>query len=226
MHDKLGEPDKIGREFDEDACDFCDRYKKRGLSQSSKLLLNFILQEGIQGGSVVDLGCGAGGFSMQLLKEGAGTATGFDLSPNMIDSAMQLAKAEGFQGRTKFVVGNGATAELPSCDVVIMDKVLCCYPEWQPLLTNAISSSQRMVGFIVPRDIGIAKVPFRLGVRLVNFFAKRRGNIQFYLHPLNMVDRTLRESGFTQLEKRTKRFWLIFLYSRRSGETSEVNKSA
>lgn len=226
MQDKSAEPDKIGREFDEDACDFCDRYRKKGLSQSSNLLLNFIMREGIQGGSVVDLGCGAGGFSIQLLKEGAGSATGFDLSSNMIDSAIQLAKAEGLQGRTKFVVGNGATAELPTCDVVIMDKVLCCYPEWQPLISNAIGSSQRMVGFIVPRDVGIAKLPFRLGVRLVNFFSKRRGNIQFYLHPLNMVDRTLRESGFTQLEKRTKRFWLIFLYSRESNKPGEVNKSA
>lgn len=222
----MAAPGKIGREFDEDACDFCDRYKKRGLSQSSKLLLNFIVRERIQGGSVVDLGCGAGGFSIQLLKEGAGSATGFDLSTNMIDSAVQLAKSEGFQGRTKFVVGNGATAELPSCDVVIMDKVLCCYPEWQPLLGNAIASSQRMVGFIVPRDIGIAKLPFRLGVRVVNFFAKRRGNIKFYLHPLNMVDRTLRESGFMQLEKRTKRFWLIFPYTRKSNKPNEVNKSA
>lgn len=134
----------------------------------------------------------------------------------MINSAVQLAKDEGFQGKTKFIVGNGATAELPASDVVIMDKVLCCYPDWQPLLGNAIGSSQRMIGFIVPRDVGIAKLPFRLGVRVVNFFAKRRGNIQFYLHPLSKVDRKLRESGFTQLEKRTKRFWLIFLYSRTS----------
>lgn len=208
--------DKIGREFDEDACDFCDRYKKRGLSPSSKLLLNFIVREGMQGGSVVDLGCGAGGFSLQLLKEGAKEAMGVDLSQNMIDSANELARAEGFEAKTKFVVGNAATTELPASDIVIMDKVLCCYPEWQPLLNNAMSASERMIGFIVPRDVGIAKLPFRIGVRVVNFFSKRGGNIQFFLHPLNMVDRALRESGFTQLEKRTKRFWLIFLYSRKS----------
>jgi len=75
------ETDRIGEEFDADACDFCDRYKRRGLSKSSRLLLDFILNEGAQDKTVVDLGCGAGGFSVELLKKGAASAIGVDLSP-------------------------------------------------------------------------------------------------------------------------------------------------
>ena len=213
------ELDKISREFDEDACDFCDRYKKRGLSPSSKLLLNFITQEGIQGKSVVDLGCGAGGFSLQLLKEGASSAAGFDLSQNMINMATELARAEGFETKTKFQTGNAASAELPPSDIVIMDKVLCCYSNWQLLLKNAISASRELLGFIVPRDVGIAKLCFRPGVRIINFFAKRRGKILFYLHPLDRVDCTLCDAGFTQLKRQTSRLWLVFLYTRRPRTT-------
>jgi SAM-dependent methyltransferase len=210
----LPETDKIGKEFDEDACDFCDRYKRSGLSRSSKLLLDFIMQEGVPGRSVADLGCGTGGFSIELLKEGAETAIGFDLSSRMVDSAVDLAAASGFADRAKFQVGNAATAELPVSDIVIMDKVLCCYSDWAPLLKNAIGASRAMVGFIVPRDDGIAKFPFRLGVRIVNYFQRRGGKIMFYLHPLKHVDRTLRDSGFTYRRKQASRFWLVFLYSR------------
>lgn len=211
-----GEADQIGHEFDEDACDFCDRYEKKGLSRSSNLLLSFILEEGIIGRTVADLGCGAGGFSVELLKKGASNSVGIDLSPRMIESATKLAHANGFDARAKFDLGNAANIGLPSTDVVIMDKVLCCYSQWEPLLKNAMASSKDLVGFIVPRDEGIAKWPFRFGVRVVNFFQRRGEKIMFYLHPLNRVDQALRESGFILRRKRASRFWLVFLYSRRN----------
>src|SRR5438132_5260649 len=59
------ETDKIGQEFDGDACEFCERYKNRGLSRSSKLLLRFILDNNVMDRSILDLGCGAGGLSFE-----------------------------------------------------------------------------------------------------------------------------------------------------------------
>src|SRR5881398_1589423 len=107
------ETDRIVQEFDGDACKFCERYKNKGLSRSSKLLLRFILDNAVRDRSVLDLGCGAGGLSLELLKEGAGKAVGFDLSPKMISVANELAQANGFESRAKFQLGNGATSELP-----------------------------------------------------------------------------------------------------------------
>ena len=218
------ESDQIGREFDEDACDFCDRYQKRGLSRSSTLLLSFILQGGILGRSVADLGCGAGGFSIELLKKGATSSIGIDLSKKMIESATQLAHATGFDTRAKFELGNAATVDLPITDLVIMDKILCCYSEWEPLLKNAIGSSKDMIGFIVPRDEGVAKWPFRLGVRVVNFFQRRSKAILFYLHPLDRIDETLLASGFILRKRRASRFWLVFLYSRKKDLLDQVDR--
>jgi magnesium-protoporphyrin O-methyltransferase len=208
------ETNKISQEFDEDACDFCERYKNKGLSRSSKLLLKFILDGNSQDKAVLDLGCGAGGLSIELLKRGAQNAVGFDLSPRMVEAATQLALASGFESRAKFQEANAATTELPRSDIVVMDKVLCCYSEWKPLLKNAIEAGRDMVGFIVPRDEGITKLPFRLALRIANYFQRRRGGVLFYLHPLGTVDKTLRESGFNLRRKQGSRFWLVFLYSR------------
>ncbi|OLD55544.1 hypothetical protein AUI46_04155 [archaeon 13_1_40CM_2_52_13] len=208
------EIDKIAREFDGDACEFCERYKNKGLSRSSKLLLRFILDNRVRDRSILDLGCGAGGLSFELLKEGAGNAVGFDLSPNMLSAATELAQANGFESRAKFELGNAATSELPGSDIVVMDKVLCCYSEWKPLLKNAMEASRMMIGFTVPRDAGLTKLPFRLALKVVNYFQKRRGGVLFYLHPLGTIDKTMRESGFTRRKKQGSRFWLVFLYSR------------
>ena len=208
------EINKIAREFDGDACEFCERYKNKGLSRSSKLLLRFILDNRVRDRSILDLGCGAGGLSFELLKEGAGNAVGFDLSPNMLSAATELAQANGLESRAKFELGNAATSELPGSDIVVMDKVLCCYSEWKPLLKNAMEASRMMIGFTVPRDAGLTKLPFRLALKVVNYFQKRRGGVLFYLHPLGTIDKTMRESGFTRRKKQGSRFWLVFLYSR------------
>src|SRR5207245_11758406 len=92
------EIDKIAQEFDGDACEFCERYKNKGLSRSSKLLLRFILDNAVRDRSVLDLGCGAGGLSLELLREGAGRAGGLDVSPELIGAATGLAQAGGFAG--------------------------------------------------------------------------------------------------------------------------------
>jgi SAM-dependent methyltransferase len=214
MESGSAETNKIAREFDGDACQFCERYERKGLSRSTKLLVRFIVEKEVRGRSVLDLGCGAGGLSLELLKEGAGKAVGFDLSPKMIGAATKLAQANGFENRAKFRIGNAATAELPGSDIVVMDKVLCCYSEWRPLLKNAMEASRAMVGFSVPRDEGITKLPLRLALKVMNYFQGRKGGVLFYLHPLGIIDRTLRDSGFIRRHKQSSRFWLVFLYSR------------
>jgi SAM-dependent methyltransferase len=210
------ETSKISQEFDEDARDFCERYKNKGLSRSSKLLLKFISEDSVKDKAVLDLGCGTGGLSIELLKHGAQTSVGFDLSPRMVEAATELARATGFDSRAEFREGNAAVADLPRSDIVVMDKVLCCYSEWRPMLKNAIGASNAMIGFTVPRDEGVTKIPFRLALEIANFFQRRREGVLFYLHPLATIDKTLRESGFKRHRKQGSRFWLVFLYSRSS----------
>ena len=213
----MEETSKIANYFDESACEFCDRYKNSGLSRSSKLLLDFVKEEEIHGKSILDLGCGAGSFSVEALKHGAGSAVGFDLSPKMVKAATDLAATDGFQDRAKFQQGNVAMTELPTADIVVMDKVICCYSDAELLLKNAARASGSTLGFVVPRDDGIFRWPFRAGVWVANLFQKGRDNVRFYLHPLNVVDKILRDCGFVRKKKQGSRLWLVFLYKRIDG---------
>src|SRR2546427_12582766 len=117
------EIDKIVQEFDGDACEFCERYKNKGLSRSSKLLLRFILDNAVRDRSVLDLGCGAGGLSLELLKEGAGKTVGVGLSSKMIGGATELPPAAGFERRAKFQRGNGGTKRVPEADIWVQGQV-------------------------------------------------------------------------------------------------------
>ncbi len=205
----------IADEFDSLACDFCDRYKESGLSPSSKILLEYLNGEGLAGKTILDLGCGTGSFSIEALKGGAAQCVGVDLSPEMIRSANELAAKSGLSEKAKFSVGDAAALQHPVSDAVVLDKVICCYPDVDALLKSASESSSKMIGFVVPRDEGIVKGPLRLGVGIFNLVEKlRKRKAPMYLHSLRKINGLLEAAGFVRKRKTGSRFWLILVYTR------------
>jgi SAM-dependent methyltransferase len=209
----------IAETFDDLAHDRCCKYNSNGLTSSSKVLLDFISQKGLTGKTVLELGCGTGFFALETLRSGASSCVGVDLSSAAIQEANAFAKESGLQDRARFEVANAASSPQPASDVVVMDKVLCCYPEADALLKTASDSSRELLGFVVPRDEGLMKPAMKLGTGLINLVEKlRRSGFRLYLHPLRSIDRLLSESGFHQSDKAKSRFWLVFVY-KRSGPT-------
>src|SRR5260370_40245909 len=99
MDSTCDETGKISREFDGDACDFCERYRNNGLSRSSKLLLKFILDGNAQDKAVFGVGCGAGGVTNGLLKHEVQKAGGFYPHPKMKVADTQVVPCNGFGRR-------------------------------------------------------------------------------------------------------------------------------
>lgn len=214
----------IADEFNDSACDLCCRYKREGLSKSSRILMNWLVEEGLSGKTLLDLGCGAGTFSVEALKNGASTSAGFDLAPEMIMAADSLAAEMGFGNRAKFNLGNAASSDLPASEMVVMDKVICCYPEVDSLLKNAASASREIIGFVVPRDDGLWKWPLRLAAKCGNLVQRlrRRKLNWFYIHSLKPIDGMLSQEGFMKERKSASRMWLIFLYRKAITESLDL----
>lgn len=208
--------DQLVDDFDDVACDYCEDYRSGGLSQSSRVLLGFLDEEGLTGKTLVELGCGPGGFSVECLKKGASSSVGIDLSPKMIETANELATSLNLQDRAKFLVGNAATVEVPSSQIVVMDKMLCCFPDAESILKNVVGAASDTIGFVVPRDQGLFMVPLRVGVFFKDLYDKlRRRNVGWlYLHSLNDIDQKLRNAGFNNRKRAVSGFWLIFAYSK------------
>ncbi len=206
----------IAEEFDGSACEYYCRYKKEGLSRSSKILMTWLVEEDLSGKTLLDMGCGTGSFAIEAVRNGASSSFGLDLSPGMIRTANTLAGEVGVQDRAKFEVGNAALANLPASDIIVMDKAVCCYPEVDPLLRNAASARPQAIGFVVPRDEGVWKWPLRLAARIENLVRRWRKQPPsgFYVHSLRTIDKALIDSGFIVAKKRASRIWLVFLYRR------------
>jgi len=205
----------IAETFDDLAHDRCCKYKSNGLTASSQVLLDFISNKGLVGKTVLEIGCGTGFFALETLRHGASSCLGVDLSSASIHEANEFAKESGLQDRARFDVADAATTRQPASDVVVMDKVLCCYPDAEALLKTASNSSRELLGFVVPRDEGLMKPAMRIGTALINLVEKlRKTGFRLYLHPLRSIDELLAGSGFQRENKAKSRFWLVFLYKR------------
>ena len=206
---------EIAETFNELAHDRCCKYKSKGLTASTEVLLGLLTESGLVGKTVLDIGCGTGFFALETLRQGASSCTGVDLSPSAIHEANEFAKESGLQDRARFEVANAAsTRHLPS-DIVVMDKVLCCYPDADSLLKTASASSTGLLGLVVPRDEGLMKPAMKIGIGLINLVERlRKTGFRLYLHPLSSLDRLLVDNGFQRSSKAKSRFWLVFLYTR------------
>lgn len=205
----------ISEHFDSRARDHCEEYQRNGLSPSSTILMRRLIDDGLSGRTILDLGCGSGQFSVEALKKGALSIVGMDLSPVMIATANRLAGESGFGLKAKFLVGDAAKQDHKNSDVVILDKVVCCYPSMEGLLSKASSACQERLGLIVPRDVGFARVPVRIGVYVDNLIDRIRKNpARMYLHSLDRVDFLLRGFGLRRKIGTVAGFWLVLIYER------------
>jgi len=185
------------------------------LSQSSIILMRRLIDSGLSGRTVLDLGCGSGQFSVEALKKGALSSVGMDLSPVMIATANRLAGESGLELKAKFLVGDAAKQDHQNSDIVILDKVVCCYPSIEELLSKASNACLDRLGLIVPRDVGFARVPVRVGVYVDNLIDRIRKNpARMYLHSLDCVDYLLREAGLRRKTGTVAGFWLVLIYER------------
>jgi len=78
------------------------------------------------GKDVLDYGCGAGRFAMELLSKGANHVTGIDISAARVEEAKNLAASKGFAERTTFLVADAHDTGIPaaSFDLIIGSDIL------------------------------------------------------------------------------------------------------
>ena len=70
------------------------------------LLARAVQAVGIDGASILEIGCGVGGLHQWLLQHGAARAAGVDLSAEMLAEARALAAARGLSERTEYHQGD------------------------------------------------------------------------------------------------------------------------
>ncbi len=189
------------------------RYHKKGPDITTRFLLDAIRDTGMTQVSLLDIGAGIGVIHHELVDGTVASVTHVEASPSYIAEARHEAERRRYLERVRFIEGDAAVLEdaLPAADLTILDRVICCYSDWDRLVTHSAGKTRRYYGFSVPR----CRWYVRLVVALQNLRRRMRGSaFRTYVHSLDAIDRKLAELGFRQENSRNSFVWHTALYTR------------
>ncbi|KHL01462.1 class I SAM-dependent methyltransferase [Sinomonas humi] len=185
------------------------RYGRKGLGKPEQNIVDFLTNAGIEGASVLEIGGGVGEIQLELLKHGAARTVNLELSAGYEDDARRLAHAVGLEERVERRLGvNIAEApdDVEPADVVVLHRVVCCYPDYARLLGAAADHARRALVFSYP-----TANPFsRLFIRGMNAMLDASGrSFRGYVHrPAAMVD-VVRSRGLIPQYRRDRPVWHV-----------------
>jgi 2-polyprenyl-3-methyl-5-hydroxy-6-metoxy-1,4-benzoquinol methylase len=173
------------------------RYRKRGLDKTARRMVGFLERESVVGATVLEIGGGVGEIHLELLRRGAERAVSLELSAAYDAEAARLAAAAGVQDRVERRLHDIAVAPdaIEAADVVVLHRVVCCYPDYERLLGAAAAHARRLLVFSHPRRTRLSRLVVggqNLGLRLT------RREFRIFLHPTAAMVGVLREHGLEE----------------------------
>jgi 2-polyprenyl-3-methyl-5-hydroxy-6-metoxy-1,4-benzoquinol methylase len=178
-------------------------------------MLEALERGAVRDASLLDIGGGIGVLSLELLAAGVSAATHVEAAPAYSDVAAQEAGSRGVSDRLRLMQGDAVDvdARLPDAELVALDRVVCCYPDWAALLNVAAKHCRRHLALSYPRD--------RWYVRLIVHFDNVRRRLarnafRTFVHPTSEMERFLTNAGFTRVDGRDGFVWAVAIYARSS----------
>jgi len=188
-------------------------YRKRGPAEQTKLILEAIRSLGLENADLLDIGGGIGAIHHELLEDMARRATHVDASSAYLKEAKEETARRGHGERVNFIHADftQVASDLPKADIVTLDRVVCCYPDFRGLLKAAAQHSRSAVALTYPRETWY----MRFGLKVVNIFQNlRRDPFRVFLHPISEMDSLLKREGFERVSLRRLFVWEMALYQR------------
>ncbi|HZQ89754.1 MAG TPA: hypothetical protein VFA42_07080 [Gaiellaceae bacterium] len=181
------------------------RFRRRGLRGSSRALVE--LAGDVRGASVLEVGGGIGGIEIELLEAGAERATNVELATTYEGAARSLIADLGLDGRVERRVGDFVeeAGSIEPHDVVVMHRVVCCYPDVDALVGAAADRTRRRLLLTYPQESLVARTVFAL----LNVLQRLRGStFRGYVHPIDRIVATAQAHGLAlDVQRRHGTMW-------------------
>jgi SAM-dependent methyltransferase len=192
-----------------------ERYRRKGAGPTARLLIKGLLQAGIVDGSLLDVGAGVGALTFELLDRGIRRAMIVEASTGYAAAASDEAARRGRATDVELKRGDFVelARTLPAASVVTLDRVICCYPLYEQLLSEAVRHAERGLAFSYPRD----RWYVRAGMKLENALRRRRNRFRTFVHPEARMRELITGAGFALVSQRRTLVWSADVFIRRAG---------
>ena len=188
-------------------------FRKRGLRGSAKALAGFAGE--VRGESVLEVGGGIGAIEIELLEAGAARVTNIELAATYEDTARALLAERGLSERAERHVGDfvAEADAIEPHDVVVMHRVVCCYPDVDALVGTAADRARRRMVLTYPQERPAVRAALWAGNALMRL---RGSTFRAFVHPVHRIE-TAAEAHGLMPETRVRHglLWESAAFSRR-----------
>ena len=184
------------------------RYRKRGLDKAAREIVALVEQRQLATPTILEIGGGIGSIHLELLKRGAAHATNLELSPRYESQARKLLIDNGVSGRVDRRIVDIATTpdDVEPADVVVLHRVVCCYPDYAKLLGAAARHARHLVIYSYP--------PRTLSARAIigvenSWFRLRGRDFRVFAHPPAGMLKTMEAHGLQPIVVKSVGGWQV-----------------
>ena len=189
------------------------KYRRRGLDATATRMVDFLAAEGLAGATVLEVGGGVGEIGVELLRRGAASVTNVELSSAYDDQARRLAQEAGVADRVRRRIVDVAASpeDVEPADLVVLHRVVCCYPDHERLLGAAADRCGGRLAFShPPRNLAIRGV-----VAAENaLFAMTRKEFRTFAHSPEAMVGVVAAHGLRPLVAHRGRIWQMEGFAR------------
>ncbi len=204
----------IESEFDQKyALKQLKKYRKKGPKKTAIKLIEVIQKEAAPGATLLDIGGGVGDIQHALLKMGISKTYNAEASTGHLEACKSEAERQGHADKISHHQGNfvDLVEEIPSTDIVTLDRVICCFDEMEKLVDLSSKKARHLYGLVYPRETWWVK----LGIAVDNFLLRIQCiSMRVFVHSPKEVEAIINKNGLKRIFYEEKGVWQVVLFSR------------
>jgi magnesium-protoporphyrin O-methyltransferase len=188
-------------------------YRRRGLDPMATSMVDYLKTQAIEGVELLEVGGGVGDLQVELLKAGVARSVNVELSSGYEEAATELIEAEGLEDRMTRRLGDFVELcdDLDPADIVVLNRVVCCYPWMEPMMSAAAAKTRRYLAVAVPREKWWIKAALGVG----NAFMRLRGcGFRAFVHPIHGIEAVAAQHGLVVRHRDSNTFWQAVVWER------------
>ena len=188
------------------------RYRRRGPDKTTRMLIEALKEEHVEGLTLLDIGGGLGAIQHEMLDAGVQSARDIDASRAFLTAAKAETARRGYVERVDYQHGNfvDLAENVSPADIVTLDRVICCYPDMQELVSLSVARAGKYYGLVFPREDWWMKA---YHVLQSLFLRLTRSRFRTFLHPTEAVEELVKDRGFRRCFYRRTFVWQVVLYT-------------
>ena len=189
------------------------QYLHKGAQRTTIPLVKILRELPLKGKSVLDVGGGMGTIVFETLDRGAVQVQMVEQSRPYLQVFREEVDRRGLSAQVTPHYGDFVQIadEIAKADLVVLDKVICCYPDYQQQIKCVMRKAENWIAYSLPVDVWWV----RWRNDLFNIWKKCIGKeFRTFVHPTSNLEALVVENGFTKSVDLRRGSWQYVLFER------------